>query len=306
VFTTTYDYFPVIGPPFRDRFWLVFLVLGVVLFLSLLLVKRGELGLRGGRLSVAFPAVIVLAGVGALAGAALISARPVAPPSDSTRLRLLTYNLQQGYDEAGQKNFDGQIEVIRAAEPDVIGLQETDTTRIAGGNADLVRYFADRLGMYAYYGPKTVAGTFGDALLSRYPIQKPRTFYMYSLGEQTATIHAQILAGGRTFNVFVTHLGNDGPIIQQEAVLKETAGVENVILMGDFNFRADTDQYRLTRGQLDDAWLLRWPSGSDDRGLSPVEAIDHIFVSPGMQVVDAEYILTPASDHPAEVVEIEW
>ena len=306
VFTTTYDYFPVIGPPFRDRFWLVFLVLGVVLVLSLLLVKRGALSLRDGRLSVAYPVVIALAGVVALMGAALISARPVAPPSDSTRLRLLTYNLQQGYNRTGQKDLDGQIEVIRAAGPDVIGLQETDTARIAGGNADLVRYFADRLNMYSYYGPKTVAGTFGDALLSRYPIQKPRTFYMYSQGEQTAAIHAQILVGGRTFNVFVTHLGNGGPIIQQEAILKETAGVENVVLMGDFNFRADTEQYRLTRGQLDDVWLLRWPSGTDERGLNPVKAIDHIFVSPGTQVADAEYILSPASDHPAEVVEIEW
>jgi endonuclease/exonuclease/phosphatase family metal-dependent hydrolase len=160
--------------------------------------------------------------------------------------------------------------------------------------------------MYSYYGPKTVPGTFGIALLSRYPIQSPRTFYMYSLGEQTATIHAQIVVAGRTFNVFVTHLGNGGPILQQEAILKETAGVENVILMGDFNFRPDTEQYRLTRGQLDDAWLLRWPSGSDDEGQNPAQRIDHVFVSPGTQVADAEYILSPASDHPAVVVEVDW
>ncbi len=33
VFTTVYDYIPVVGPLFRDRFWLVFLALGVVLVL---------------------------------------------------------------------------------------------------------------------------------------------------------------------------------------------------------------------------------------------------------------------------------
>ena len=64
---------------------------------------------------------------------------------------------------------------------------------------------------------------------------------------------------GRLFNVFVTHLGNGGPIIQQEQVLQLVQGKENVLLMGDFNFRPDTDQYRLTTAMLNEAWLLRWP-----------------------------------------------
>lgn len=67
---------------------------------------------------------------------------------------------------------------------------------------------------------------------------------MYSKGEQTATIEVQITVGGKTFNVFVTHLGNSGPLMQQEAVLQEVEGKEHIILMGDFNFRPDTEQYR--------------------------------------------------------------
>lgn len=39
VFTTVYDYIPVIGPLFRDRFWLVFAALGVVMVLPLLLLR---------------------------------------------------------------------------------------------------------------------------------------------------------------------------------------------------------------------------------------------------------------------------
>ena len=68
-----------------------------------------------------------------------------------------------------------------------------------------VRLFADALNMYSYYGPSTVTGTFGISLLSKYPIESPRTFFMHSAGEQTATIHARITAAGRTYNVFVTH-----------------------------------------------------------------------------------------------------
>jgi len=62
----------------------------------------------------------------------------------------------------------------------------------------------------------------------------------------------------------------------------------------------------LTIQSLDDAWLLRWPDDVDDEGLHLDKRIDHIFVSPGTQIVDARYLLSPESDHPAMVVEIEW
>jgi hypothetical protein len=81
------------------------------------------------------------------------------------------------------------------------------------------------LKLYSYYGPKTLTGTFGLALLSKYPILNPKTFYMESEGEQTATIWAQIFVGSTIFNIFVTHLGNyEDPaedrsqIIQQENI----------------------------------------------------------------------------------------
>ena len=189
---------------------------------------------------------------------------------------------------------------------DIIGLQESDTNRISGGNTDVVRYFADNLNLYSYYGPKTVLGTFGIALLSKYPLENPRTFYMYSEREQTATIHAQITVGEIKYNIYVTHLGNGGPILQQGAILKEVDGTEDVVLMGDFNFKPDTPQYQLTIDLLGDAWLLKWPDGIDDQGVNPINRIDHVFVSPGMTVTEAEYIYSPASDHPAEVVTIEW
>ena len=40
VFTTVYDYIPVVGPLFRDKFWLVFLAAGLVLALPTLLVRK--------------------------------------------------------------------------------------------------------------------------------------------------------------------------------------------------------------------------------------------------------------------------
>ena len=310
VFTTVYDYIPVVGPFFRDRFWLVFLVAAAVMALPVLLVRRGafDLGGTGGEFEhgKAFAALMVLVAVATILGAALVAARPEAPAPSQTSLRILTYNIQQGYNRDGLRDHDGQLALIREVDADIVGLQESDTARIAGGNADVVKYLADRLDMHSYYGPKTVPGTFGIALLSKFPIENPRTFYMYSEGEQTATIEARITVGGRSFDVFVTHLGNGGPIVQQEAVLQEVQGKENVILMGDFNFRPDTDQYRMTTAMLDDSWLQKWPGGNEGQGIDPARRIDHIFLSPGTEVADSEYLPGPQSDHPAMTTVIEW
>ena len=310
VFTTVYSYIPVVGPFFRDRFWQVFLVVGVVVVLAVFFLRKETLEIKPGfsQFSGAHYFIWIIAGVGMISimGVYWRAPDPVQPLGDQDGLKILTYNIQQGYNEDGLKNFNGQLDLIREIDADIIGLQESDTNRIAGGNADIVRYFADRLHMYSYYGPKVVPGTFGIALLSKYPIENPRSYYMYSQLEQTAAIVAQIIVGGETFNVFVTHLGNGGPLIQQEHFLAEVVGKTNVIAMGDFNFNPDSEQYELTRQTLDDAWLLRWPEDVDDQGVHLEKRIDHIFVSPATQVLDARYLITPESDHPAMVVEIEW
>ena len=305
VFTTVYAYIPVIGPAFRDRFWLVYLVLGVVMTLPVLLVRQAR-STSWQILPRPVAWTIIGVGLAALVGAGFNAANPGPPPEGKQELVVMTYNILQGYSESGSRDPQAQLEVMRQAQPDLIGLQETDTNRLAGGNADLVRYLADQLDMHSYYGPKVVTGTFGIALLSRYPLENPRTFYMYSEGEQTATIHAQVTVNGRRFNVFVTHLGNGGPIVQQEAILEEVDGLENVIAMGDFNFRPDTDQYALTIQSLEDAWLLRWPSGTDDSGYNPSRRIDHVFLSPGTRVLEARFHTGPESDHPALMVVLGW
>ncbi len=311
IFTTVYDYIPVIGPFFRDKFWLIYLVAGAGFFLPILRMDSrtpdGDKAVGEKPAVFALVAVMVLGAVGAVVGIQATGASPVGEDGGET-LRVVTYNIQQGYDVDGRKNYDRQLKILRKMNPDVVGLQETDSCRIAGGNTDIARYYADALGMYSYNGPTPVVGTFGIVLLSKYPIENPRTFFMYSLGEQTATIEAQVRKGGRTFNVYVTHLGNDGDMVQQKAILERIQGKGNVVLMGDFNFKPDTPQYQVTTGSLNDAWLEKWPSGKDDKGVRPERdgygRIDHIFVSPGTNIADARFQFGPQSDHPSLMADI--
>lgn len=301
VFTAVYDYVPVVGPWFRDRFWLVFLITGLGMALPVLPTQAETPRVTPPLPRSVFAPVTAVALLAAVIRVVAVDPAPP-PPAAGETLRVLTYNIQQGYSADGLRNHEGQLEVIRALAPDLVGLQESDVARFSGGNADVVRALAEGLNMRAYYGPKTVAGTFGVALLSRYPIENPRTFFMYSLGEQTAAIEAQVTVNGEKFNILVTHLGNGGPIIQQQQVLSQLEGKQNAIAMGDFNFRPSTEQYQLTVSLLGDAWVL---AGSPPTpGFNADRRIDHIFVSPGVEVRSAQYVASPASDHPALLAEI--
>ena len=307
VFTTVYDYIPEIGPLFRDQFWMVYLAAGLGAALPLLLIRPAPR--KSTADEIARPGLLPFYALGLFALIAVstfgLQARPEAAPQNAETLRVLTFNIQQGYTAAGEKGFDEQLALIRSLEPDIIGLQESDTARIAGGNADVVRYFADQLHYHSYYGPSTVTGTFGIALLSRYPIQQPETLFLYSEGEQTATIKARISAGGQDFTVLVTHLGNGGPLIQQEQVLAALEGAENVIAMGDFNFRPDSEQYALTTARYEDAWERAVTQEISPPDLNAARKIDHVFVSPGMRVLRGIFLGPGPSDHPALFVEIE-
>ena len=126
---------------------------------------------------------------------------------------------------------------------------------------------------------------------------------MYSEGEQTATIVAGVETESGRCRIYVTHLGNGGPLVQQQAILRRIGAGQGVVLMGDFNFRPETEQYALTTQTLVDAWASA--GGQPDAGwLDPAQRIDHIFVSPDVTVEEARYLETEASDHPPLVAEV--
>ena len=298
--TTIWDYIPAVGPLFRDRVHLVFLVTALAAAAPALLISRHACRLeepRGGTRPAVTAAVGVLLAA-AITGAFLGETLPPPPAKDPETLTVLSYNIQAGCDTKGRFNFDGQLGVLRDQGADLIGLQESDTCRIAGGNTDAVRFLANRLGYHSYFGPKTVTGTFGIALLSRYPIEEPRTVYLWSEGEQTAAIEAWVRVGTKRLLVFVTHLGNYGPLEQQRNLLSRVPLGVPVILMGDFNFPRDSEQYDLTTAVLEDGFRLA-PRVQADEGRQ--QDIDHIFVSPGTAVLEYRYAGGGNSDHPAAV-----
>jgi len=74
--------------------------------------------------------------------------------------------------------------------------------------------------------------------------------------------------------------------------------------MGDFNFRPDTEQYRLTTDVLSDSWQLSQSQPGSPSAGDFNDRIDHLFVSPGTIIIDSQYLTGPQSDHPALVTDI--
>jgi endonuclease/exonuclease/phosphatase family metal-dependent hydrolase len=306
VLPNVWGYLPPISTAFRDLYWLAFLVPGLFITIPIFLFKKNTLSFEKTAREFKSKSVILtilgLIFIGTVTGAFVTAPHPVAPDEGKTSLIVMSYNIRLGVNLTGEKNYDGQLELIRSVDPDIICLQESDTARIGGGNSDVVRYLADNLNMYSYRGAKTVTNTYGTAILSKYPISNTEAFYMYSTHQQISTTQAQIVFNSTlTFNVFSSHpaaRGQEGKTYQIQQMLSRVTGLDNVLFAGDFNFRPYSEQYNITVAALEDSYVQRWGTAAEDE-------IDHIFLSPGITVLDAVYIERGQSDHPAYWIEIQ-
>ncbi len=316
IFTNVWGYIDEVSLVLRNLFWLPFLFVGIAFTGPILRLKKEHLNLaklfKDVKRKKLIAGIVAIMVCGTVIGVFITSANPQPVTGDKVNtLKIFTYNIQQGVNVTGDKNYDNQIALIKEINPDIIGLQECDSARISLGNSDVVRYFADRLsGMnyYSFFGPKTVTGTFGAAILSKYPIISAKTFFTYSDVDEIGTTEVQIQIGDEIFNVFISHPagGHEAKLAHVEALMFRIHGRSNVISMGDFNFREDTEYYERTVFILKDTWRARWPTGIDDNNLNMKRRIDHIFVSRTFVVLETRFITDPQSDHPALWTEIKW
>jgi endonuclease/exonuclease/phosphatase family metal-dependent hydrolase len=84
-------------------------------------------------------------------------------------------------------------------------LQETDATHISLNNNDYLRYYAEKLGYYSYYGPTTVTGTYGTAILSKVPLMNTRTVFTYSDQDEIGVAEAEVEASGQRVTIYDVH-----------------------------------------------------------------------------------------------------
>jgi endonuclease/exonuclease/phosphatase family metal-dependent hydrolase len=314
IFTNVWGYIEPISPPFRNTFWLAYFLLAVAITLLVWAVSRRiparEVETEQ-RYSWVWSAVLAVIFLVTLVFA--LPARKVqADTSNKSSVRVMTMNTQQSNDASAQKSYAAQLALIRKISPDILALQETDSTRISLNNNDYVRYFADNLGYYSYYGPRTPTGTYGTAILSKYPLQNTRTAFMYSDKDETGVAEAELEIAGVPFTVYDVHPDSSDPamVAFAQTLLTRSAGQPNVIALGDYNLRDYEEAYKIIDRTLTNAWTSVYPSeiSPDGVDMSGENRIDHIFLSPNLAALNPTYILPPASatDHPVLWTDITW
>lgn len=107
---------------------------------------------------------------GLVLGASAAAASGQADPKAT--LRILCYNIHYGQGNDGVYDIPRLAEVIKAANPDLVALQEIDVHVERSGRLHELRLLADGTGMAARFGPTQhfQGGLFGNGILSKLPI----------------------------------------------------------------------------------------------------------------------------------------
>jgi endonuclease/exonuclease/phosphatase family metal-dependent hydrolase len=314
IFTNVWGYIEPISPIFRNTYWLTYFLLSGSISLLVWLALRGNPTSENepkGTYSWVVSTILVVIFLTTLAFA-LPPRHVQVDAAGKTSLRVMTFNTQQSNDEFAEKSFKAQLALMRQVSPDILALQETDSTRISLNNNDYVRYFADGLGYYSYYGPKTVTGTFGTAILSKFPLLNTRTAFMYSDKDETGVAEAEVEVAGRRFTIYDVHPDSSDPAMLAfaQTLIARAQDKPYMVALGDYNLRDYEEPYQLINSVFTNAWTSIYPSeiSPDGVDMSGDNRIDHIFLSKSLSASNPTYILPPesATDHPVHWTDIVW
>lgn len=169
---------------------------------------------------------------------------------------------------------------------------------------DQAAYLADRLNMDHVFGTalRYGRGAYGNALLSRFPIESSVIHRLPSLAENRICLEAKVTIDGKTVTLLNTHLGLDRRerLRQLEEVIIPLLQKQNdpAILTGDLNAPDYSAQIEAAAGNWQDTFKNNTgPLVSTYPANAPQVRIDYIFINSLCQCPSFQIITSQASDH---------
>jgi endonuclease/exonuclease/phosphatase family metal-dependent hydrolase len=228
-----------------------------------------------------------------------------ATPASGGPIRIMTYNLHNGFDPQGHLGMEAIAQVIEAQQPNIVALQEVSRGWVMNGSLDMLTWLSRRLEMPYIYGP-TADPIWGNALLSRYPIADSElvTLPTDDLPLKRGFIWAKINTDEEPLNVIVTHFhhpqdGNPIRVLEVEAILDYWGGNGRTLIMGDLNAEPDApEMVRLRQAGFAQALdLSNVQPGFTYPAIGPNKRIDYIWLTPDLTASQVVIPPDPASDH---------
>ena len=233
------------------------------------------------------------------------------------KLRLLTYNIQTGIATSGyhhylthswrhvlpcpqrRGNLDRIANLVRHF--DVVGLQEADAGSLRSGYINLTEYLANRAEFPHWYDQTNRNfGMFAQhsmGILSRLRAAEISEHRLPGGLPGRGALMASYGQGAEHLVLLLVHLalGRRARLRQMGFIADIAREYSNVIVMGDLNCRSESPEL----ARLIDRAGLREPTHDLHTFPSwrPIRNIDHILVSPSIQVDDVSVLNYPLSDH---------
>lgn len=233
------------------------------------------------------------------------------------RLRFLSYNIQSGLSTSKyshyitrswkhvlpvpqrMKNLDRIAQVI--AGYDIVGLQEVDTGSLRSGFVNQVKYLAERSKFeHVYDQPNRRIGLISqhsNAVLSRIQPTQIEDYKLPGVIPGRGLLRAHFGNGEDALDVFIMHmaLGKRGRLRQIHFLAELVGDYPHVIVMGDLNCRSDSQEMAVL---LRSAGLCEPAPGLNTfPSWRPTRQLDHILVSPSIQVEEVSVLQYTFSDH---------
>lgn len=231
------------------------------------------------------------------------------PTERVIKLRIMTYNIRFGKGMDDLWDLDRTADVIRNANPDLVGIQEVDREWSSRSQfKDVVTELALRLGMYYTFAPAldknpgAPGEKFGNAILSRFPIRETWSQTLFADGMGRSVVGVKLDIEGVPLNFCTAHLGlstSDRQRQVAEIVQAMEALSGPVVITGDWNTTEEADEVTAMTRIFQDAQSVVGKAGigTFPAKQGPRERIDFIFASPEFRVEAVDVPETLASDH---------
>ena len=231
---------------------------------------------------------------------------PATVIGDGLPVRIMTYNLHNGFNTEGYLGMEAIAQVIDKSEADIIALQEVSRGWVINGRLDMLTWLSQRLNMPYVFGPAT-GPLWGNAILSRYPVME-YTYHELPPRDQpllrsfiTATIN---VGKGTQVHIIATHLHHveedtDIRQLQAETILDFWGSATRTVLLGDLNADPDDAEMEMLRqgGFVDAAVAAGVTPAYTSPSDSPKRRIDYIWISSDLRVSSVLVPESEASDH---------